>query len=154
MMAAVIAAVRAVRRASSDTRCTWQECSFSTCELTKKQQIQLLDRHDAHDGGYAATKRQQTSQGVAGDAAQGPGGPPSHLGRLLPGQAGHMQLLQVIQEAPLHEPGHTISLLQTQTLVTISPHSMKGRKVFSASMTWILLPMAFQAVATLTDKPA
>jgi len=39
---------------------------------TKQEEIQLLHRHDAHDGRDAASKRKQARQGVASDAAQGP----------------------------------------------------------------------------------
>ena len=47
MLIAAVIAVRVVKQTSSDTQRTWQECSVSTFELTKKQQVQLLDRHDA-----------------------------------------------------------------------------------------------------------
>ena len=70
---------------------------------TKKQQIQLLHGHDAHDGGDAAPERKQASKGVAGDAPERPGRTPGHFRSPLPGQAGHVQPLQVVQEAPLRK---------------------------------------------------
>ena len=45
---------------------------FRRRKPTKQEEIQLLHRHNAHDGGDAASKRKQARQGVASNAAQGP----------------------------------------------------------------------------------
>ena len=74
---------------------------FGAAKRTQQEQVDLGDGHDAHDGGDAAAKGQQARQRVPGDAAQRARGAAADLRRGAPRQAGDVQPVQVLQEAPL-----------------------------------------------------